>query len=159
MTGQDVRRICDALTVQPWDVAVACAAEEGAPDGFQLAQGGPFHQMALVRREGGACTFLWRLNDGHAQCGLGALRPAVCQAYPALLVDGVLCANSSACTCRRWSLFDLDGDADRALLRGLAAEQAAYVAIVQRWNEALPPAPARRSYRQYCAYLQEAYAP
>lgn len=160
VTGRDVCRICDVLSVKPWDVVAACAAEDGAPDAFQLARGGPFHQLALTKRPGadGACTFLWKVNDGHAQCGLGALRPGVCQAYPALLVDGVLCASSSACTCRRWSVFDLDGDADRALLRELAVEQAEYAAIVRRWNDALPPAPGRRTYKQFCAYLVEAYA-
>jgi Fe-S-cluster containining protein len=160
VTGHDVWRICDVLSVQPWDVAVACPADEGAVDGFQLVRGGRFNQLALVKRpeSGGACTFLWKLNDGHAQCGLGTLRPGVCRAYPAVLVDGVLCANSSACTCRRWSVFDLDGDADRNLLRGLAGEQAEYAAIVQRWNDALPPAPARRTYKDFCAYLVETYA-
>jgi len=160
VTGRDVTRICGALSMQPWDVAVACPAEEGAVDGFQLGRGGRANQLALVKRTepDGACTFLWKLNDGHAQCGLGALRPGVCQAYPAVMVDGVLCANSSACTCRRWSVLDLDGDADRDLLRTLAQEQAEYAAIVQRWNQGLPPAPERRTYRQFCAYLLEAYA-
>jgi Fe-S-cluster containining protein len=160
VTGHDVWRICDALSVKPWDVAVASAAEDGAPDGFQLVRGGRPHQLTLVKRpdSGGACTFLWKLKDGHAQCGLGGLRPGGCQVYPALLVDGTLCANSSACTCRRWSVLDLDGDADRELLGMFAVEQAEYAAIVRRWNDALPEAPDRRTYRQYCAYLLEAYA-
>lgn len=160
VTGHDVWRICDVLSVKPWDVAAACAADGAAPDGFQLVRGGRRRQLALVKRPdtGGACTFLWTLNDGHAQCGLGMLRPGVCQAYPALLVDGMLCASSSACTCRRWSVLDLDGDGDRELLGRLAVEQAEYASIVRRWNDALPDAPARRTYRQFCAYLLETYA-
>lgn len=160
VTGHDVRRICDALSVMPWDVAAACPAEASADGAFQLVRGGRFHQLALVKRPGsaGACTFLWTLNDGHAQCGLGPLRPVACQAYPAAIMDGTLCADSSACTCRCWSVLDLDGERDRALLGRLADEQAGYAAIVRRWNEALPPAPARRTFRQFCGYLLKAYA-
>ena len=161
VTGHDVRRICDTLSVKPWDVVTACAAEAGAPDGFRLSAGGRFNQLALVRRPGPekACTFLWKVNDGHAQCGLGDLRPGVCQAYPAVIVDGMLCANSSACTCRRWSVFDLDGDADRALLRTLAAEQAQYVGLVRRWNDEVTAAPAgtKWTFRQFCTWLLDAY--
>lgn len=157
VTGHDVRRICATLSVKPWDVVTAVVAEAGAPDGFRLSPGGRFHQLALVKRPGPerACTFLWKVNDGHAQCGLGELRPGVCQAYPAVIVDGMLCANSSACTCRRWSVFDLDGDADRSLLRTLAAEQSEYVALVGRWNEQLGE---KRTFRQYCTWLLDAYA-
>jgi len=160
VTGHDVRRICDALGVKPWDVAAACPAEPGPPDGFRLSPGGRLHQLALVKRPGagGACTFLWKVNDGHAQCGLGALRPGVCQAYPAVFVDGLLCADSSACTCRRWSVFDLDGDADRELLARLAAEQSEHAALVRRWNAALPEERGRRTFRQFCAWLMDACA-
>lgn len=159
VTGQDVCRIVDVLSVRPWDVVAPCPAEEGAPDGFQLTRRGRFQQLALVKRPSPerACTFLWKLNDGHAQCGLGELRPGVCQAYPALIVDGILCADSSVCTCRRWSVFDLNGDADRDLLRTLAGEQAEYAAIVRRWNHALPAAPGRRTFRQFCAYVVDVY--
>ena len=161
VTGADVRRIAGTLDADPWNFTVVSVAEPGAPDAFQLARGGRRYQMALAKRPEweDACVFLWKLNDGHAQCGLGALRPGACRAYPAFVVDGMLCADSSACTCRRWSVLDLDGEADRVLIGELAAEQAAYASIVAQWNAALPEAPAQRTYEEFCRFVMDAYAP
>ena len=159
VTGQDVWRISAVLCAKPWDFTVAVPAEEGATDAFRLVVDGPWWQMALAKRgrktaPKGACTFLWKLNDGHAQCGLGDLRPGVCRAYPALLVNGTLCANSAACTCRRWSVLDFDGDTERALLEDVAREDAAYTAVVRRWNDGLDAA---RTYQDFGAYLLDVY--
>ncbi len=152
-------RISEVLCAKPWDFTVAVPAEEGAADAFFLALDGPAYQMALAKRgrktaPKGPCTFLWKLNDGHAQCGLGDLRPGVCRAYPALLVNGTLCADSSACTCRRWSVLDFDGETERAVLADVAQEDAAYTAVVSRWNQALD---SERTYRDFCDFLLAAY--
>ncbi len=103
LTGRDVWRIAQALELQPWDFTLYCDAEESAVDGFQLAPGGPFYEVMLAKRgavgsSGAPCIFLWRLADGHAQCGLGGMRPLPCQVYPAVLVEGMLACQDGACT-------------------------------------------------------------
>jgi hypothetical protein len=162
VTGLDVWRICQALSVQPWDFTVYCLADEAAPDSFGLVEGGPRYQVALAKRgrvgsRGAPCTFLWRLADGHAQCGLGSLRPSVCRAYPGVLVDDVLAADGSFCTCRRWSALDLDPQEDRALLEAVLREAAEYAAIVDGWNDALAGVADGRTYREFCTYVMDEY--
>ena len=157
--GRDMWRIVGAMEIAPWDFLQYAEAIEGAIDGFQLTPGGPAYQLMLAKRgrvgpKGAPCLFLWKLADGHAQCGLGSLRPMVCQSYPALLVDGLLCADGSACTCRRWSLLDLDTERDRALVDQLLAEAAEYAEIVAAWNTGVD---GPRSYVDYCRYLLDAY--
>lgn len=163
ISGQDVWRIAKALDVAPWDFTVYVEAEDRAVDGFRLTTGGPLFQIALAKRgkvgpKGAPCFFLWRLADGHAQCGLGELRPLVCRSYPAVLVDGMLAAWGPACTCRRWSVLDLDEARDRALVEQTLAETEAYAAIVAAWNEELRAWPEGRGYRDFCRFLIEAYA-
>jgi hypothetical protein len=158
--GRDLWRIVGAMELAPWDFTQYAEAIAGAIDGFQLEPGGPAYQVMLTKRgrpgpKGAPCIFLWKLADGHAQCGLGSLRPMVCQSYPALLVDDLLCADGSACTCRRWSTLDLDAERDRALVDQLLAEAAEYAEIVAAWNAGLD---GPRSYVDYCRYLVDAYA-
>jgi Fe-S-cluster containining protein len=163
VSGKDIWRISQAIEVAPWDFTLYSEAIEGAVDGFQLEPGGPAYQVVLSKRgevgpQGAPCIFLWKLADGHAQCGLGALRPMVCQAYPALLVDDLLCVESSACTCRRWSTVDLDHDAEVARLEQVLREAAEYSEIVAAWNQGLAQEPHTRTYQEFCAYVLDAYA-
>jgi dihydroneopterin aldolase len=82
----------------------------------------------------------------------------VCQAYPALLVDDLLCVESSACTCRRWSTVDLDHDSEVARLEQVLREAAEYSEIVAAWNQSLEQEPHMRTYQDFCAYVLDAYA-
>jgi Fe-S-cluster containining protein len=159
VNGRDIWRIARTLDLAPWDFTLYCAAHPQAADAFQLEPGGVTYQIILSKRgsigaRGAPCTFLWKLADGHAQCGLGALRPIACQCYPAMLVEGALCVDSAACSCRRWSLLDVDAAAERIQLNQMLAETAAYAALVARWNRGLREA---RSYREYCDYLLRTY--
>lgn len=163
ISGRDMARIARTMQVAPWDFTVYCDALEGAIDGFQLAPGGPAYQVALAKRgpvgpRGAPCLFLWKLADGHAQCGLGSLRPLACQTYPALLVDGLLRVESSACTCRRWSTVDLDEERERAQIEQMLAEAAKYSDVVAAWNRRLADQPGARTYPEFCAYVLAAYA-
>lgn len=162
VTGLDVWRIARALDLAPWDFTRYGAAVEGAADGFQLAPGGPLYQIYLAKRgpvgpQGAPCLFLWQLADGHAQCGLGALRPRACQSYPALLLDGVLCVDGASCTCRRWSLTDLDQARELALAETFLAEGAEYAGLVAAWNAALTPGSGERGYVEFCRHLMAEY--
>lgn len=162
VSGRDMWRIARAIEAAPWEFTVYGEAVEGAVDGFQLVHGGPAYQVILAKRgkvgpKGAPCFFLWKLADGHAQCGLGQLRPQVCQSYPALLVDDLLCVESSACTCRRWSLLDLDEARDRAQIRQMLAEAEEYSQIVADWNERLSPGGPARTYPEFCAFVLALY--
>lgn len=160
ITGKDMWRISQALELSPWDFTRYCDAGSDAPDGFQLSPAGEQFQIVLKKRgrvtsQGAPCTFLWKLADGHAQCGLGDLRPRVCAAYPAILVDDILRAESGCCTCRRWSVGDLDEAKDRALLRQVLDDAAEYAGMVEEWNAALS---GERSYVDYCLHIGREYS-
>jgi Fe-S-cluster containining protein len=163
VTGRDVWRIASSLELAPWAFTRYAEATAGAPDGFRLEPGGAPYQVVLAKRgrvgeEGAPCLFLWKLADGHAQCGLGDGRPLSCQAYPALVVEGRLRAESSACSCRRWSVLDLDRNHELALAEAAAADLGEYCSLVAAWNAGLEGAAEARSYRDYCTYLMQAYA-
>ncbi|HYR62860.1 MAG TPA: hypothetical protein VET24_09575 [Actinomycetota bacterium] len=150
-------RISRALDLPPRSFVSLCPTEPDAADGVQFERAGLKYQLVLnkrgaVRAAGAPCIFLWKLSDGHAQCGLGALRPLVCRAYPASLADGLLCAAGDACTCRRWSVSDLDPEADKAALHAVLEEAQRYSLAVDAWNAALPPPPAQRSFSEFCQF-------
>jgi Fe-S-cluster containining protein len=158
----DMWRITRALEAQPWDYTRYTDAIEGAMDAFRLRPGGPLYQVVLAKRgevspEGAPCIFLWKLADGHAQCGLGTLRPMVCRVYPAVLVDGMLYTESAACTCRRWSVVDLDRDEEMARFDRMLDEATEYSAIVAGWNESLEKEQRECTYREFCRYVLETY--
>jgi Fe-S-cluster containining protein len=162
ITGLDMWRISQALELAPWDFTMYTHAVEGAPDAFQLAADGPSFQVILGKRgevgtHGAPCIFLWQLADGHAQCGLGALRPLICQSYPAVLIDDLLRVDGSHCTCRRWSLADLDAAHELALIGQLLEETAAYGEIVTAWNRALQR-DVEQTFRDFCSHVLEACA-
>jgi len=162
VSGRDLWRIATVLEVPPWDVTVYAPAEAGALDAFRLEPDGPGYQVVLakrgrVTRRGAPCIFLWKLGDGHAQCGLGANRPLVCQAYPATLVDGLLNVDGRGCSCRRWSVVDLDAERDTALLRTARREVDEYCRIVAAWNAGLARR-GPRTYRDFCDHVMAAYA-
>jgi hypothetical protein len=159
ISGRDLWRIARTLDLAPWDFTLYCPAHPQAADAFQLEPGGPSYQVILAKRgpvtgRGAACAFLWKLTDGHAQCGLGSLRPMACQCYPSLLIEGALCVDSTSCSCRRWSLLDVDPAAERLQLDRMLAETASYAALVATWNRNLQQA---CTYQAYCSYLLAAY--
>ncbi len=162
VSGRDVWRVARQLELKPWDFVRYADAVAGAADGFLLSPGGPLYQLILAKRgepgPGGApCIFLWRLADGHAQCGLGAWRPMVCLTYPAFVADGMLQVESSLCTCRRWSLMDLDPARDKPLLEQMLAEATEYSGLVEAWNRRLSGGSEIASFPDYCRYLMASY--
>jgi len=162
LSGLDLWRIHQAMELMPWQYTLYSDAPEDAVDGFRLVPGGPLFQVVLAKRGeigqyGAPCIFLLKLSDGHAQCGLGALKPTACRAYPAALVDNLLRCESSACTCRRWSLLDLDAEQDTSMLNEMLSEMAEYSEIVAAWNNLLHEGHEPRSYHDFCSYVLAAY--
>lgn len=162
VSGKDVWRISGALELSPWDFTLYAEAVEGAADGFLLAPEGPPYQVVLAKRgevgtDGAPCIFLWKLADGHAQCGLGALRPMTCLTYPALVQDGLMRVESSACSCRRWSVLDVDEGRERALIGQMFSEAVEYVEMVADWNGMVAANGRERAYSEFCEWVLEAY--
>lgn len=151
VTGRDLWRISTAFEVAPWDVTRCAPAGGGAVGAFRLEPGGLAHQVVLARRgravrPGAPCIFLWKLGDGHAQCGLGATRPLVCRARPTV-----------GCTCSRSSLLDLDPESDGVLLAAFQRELAEHCEVVAAWNRDLAET-GPRTYRDFCSHLVAACA-
>lgn len=165
-SGRDVWRISRALDAPPWAFTRYFPGPPERPDAFRLAPGGPTFRLVLAKQPSRRtktlppCVFLMRTPDGHHRCGLGPLRPLVCQCHPAELIDGVLAVRTkNACTCREWSLADLDvaREAERVTVR--QAEAAEYHRVVAAWNARIAAAPpdATFDFPAYGDYLLAAY--
>jgi Fe-S-cluster containining protein len=159
-TGGDIWRIATSLDVPPESFLRTIPAEPSADDSLLLAPDGPPLHLALARRpvkgRQATCVFLMQIRDDVARCGLGALRPLPCRTFPATGADGVLCVSEQhGCTCRAWSLADLDRPVVAPLLEQEAAERALDRRLIQAWNQRVASA---ASLAEFCRYLMQAYA-
>ena len=166
VSGQDLWRISWALELSPLDFVCYCPAAPDAVDGFRLSPEGPCYQVVLAKRTPAPaptrpptapqyppCIFLWRTNEGHSGCGLGSQRPQACRTFPALLSAGMVAVDAEVCTCRRWSVLDLDRD-EQAGLEQQLAEALAYSRVVAAWNAELA---VDRSFPDFCNFVLDAY--
>lgn len=165
-TGQDVWRIARRWDAPPWSFLVYFETQVPRRDAFALDHSARRFRLALAKnpeiRQGGAagCAFLVRTRTGEHRCGLGELRPMGCRVFPLESSEGMVGVQANhGCSCRVWSLADVDTLTERPLLEQRLAESEAYCAAVARWNvevAALPEAGAR-SFPEYCEYLLEVY--
>jgi len=164
-TGADIWRIASALQIVPWEFTEPVPAEKDAPDGFMLDATGVRFRPALQKQPSqgpnpAPCAFLLRLEDGTARCGLGDLRPASCHTFPSFLINDTVCLkNDGGCTCRRWTLADVDIDEERNALLAEAREREEYTNVVRDWNGFVQTAPQGETfdYADFCRYLLDAY--
>jgi Fe-S-cluster containining protein len=163
-TGRDVWRIARALEVPPWSFLRYFPTSQPVDDAFALDAGDRRYRLLLGKRESRKkqppCIFLTRTRHGHHRCGLGELRPAVCRSFPADLVGGVLCmANDLGCTCRTWTMVDVEVDEARAAVLRREAEAAEYRSLVAEWNRriALGRPGQETDFFAYCDFLIDAY--
>ena len=162
LTGADLARLVQAFELEPAQFAQPIPVPEGddGPPGFLLEPHGPPHELVLRKHgaltpRGAPCTFLVETNDGHAACGAGDVRPAVCRAHPGRLEGRVLRVAAGGCDCRRWSLLDLGPD-ERAQAEAAAAEEEQHAGAVRAWNETVRAGKGPRSLEDVCRYLIEA---
>jgi Fe-S-cluster containining protein len=164
-TGRDVWRISRTLEVPPWSFLRYFPSPDVRGDAFALDGAGPRYRLILSKQESkkkqAPCIFLTRTRHGHHRCGLGDLRPAACQAFPADLVGGVLCMrNDVGCTCRTWTMVDVDVGEARAAVLKREAEAEEYRSVVAEWNERAAIMAARGKeidFFEYCDFLIDAY--
>lgn len=165
-SGRDVWRISRALDAPPWAFLKHIPGSPARPDAFRLAAGGPSFRLALAKgptrrmNAPAPCVFLIRTRHGYHRCGLGGLRPMVCQTFPSEIVDGVLCVrNDGGCSCRQWSLSDVDLDRERELVETRQAEAREYHDVVAAWNAQVDRSDPTDTFEfpSYCAFVLRAY--
>jgi Fe-S-cluster containining protein len=156
-------RLARMLRLEPWVFTAAVPVDGPYPDAFALGRSDQRYRLALIRvtseaRPEPACTFLIRLPDGAARCGLGESRPMPCRTFPSELVDGNLRVGGEACTCRKWTLDDVDALEERALLEVEGVMRRRYETIVAQWNDyATGVDDANLTHRDFCSFLISAY--
>src|SRR5438105_3991013 len=113
-TGRDVWRIARVLETPPTSFLLYFPTPRPRRDAFVLDHSGQEFRVALGkaptrRKTAPPCIFLLRTRSGHHRCGLGDLRPLVCRAFPADLLDGVLSLpNDGRCLRHTWALAEVD---------------------------------------------------
>lgn len=152
LTGHDVVRIARALHVTPWTFTVAIDAPLDADDAFALDTSERRFRLALGRATLGDathCAFLLDLPSGSSRCGLGALRPTACVAFPRA-------GGEQNCTCD-WSGVPLEDVQSDAALARLDEDRARYAQIVASWNAFVVASSEAVEHRDFCRFVLHAY--
>ena len=162
-SGRDVWRIAAATGVPAWSF-LRYFASPARPDAFRLDQSDKRYRLALAKqaaRKGrSACAFLMRTRAGQHRCALGGLRPAACRAFPSEMMDGVVrVSNDAGCTCRVWTLADVDLAEEAALVTQRQTEALEYHEVVARWNASVAESAPERTFDffDYCDFVMAAY--
>jgi Fe-S-cluster containining protein len=132
VTGADVARIAHGVAVEPWQFAELAPTPASDPAGVAM-DGGPDRQALVLRRTGGDCVFLVRTRSGAGRCGLGALAPTACRMFPATV--GEADPGPEVCTCREWTMYEIEGEDTASLRRQAIDERQAWHDTVRRWND------------------------
>jgi hypothetical protein len=163
-TGADIYRIATTLAVPPWHFTVASPADVSDDNAFALDKSGARYRAALAKAPGShpeprPCTFLIRAADDAARCGLGDLRPGPCKSFPSSLVDGEVRLAHGVCSCREWSLADVDQRIEKELLLQELRDRRAYADVVASWNAFVASDECEQfEYADFCRYMLDAYA-
>lgn len=163
LSGYDLWRLCRGLGT-PWD-ALAELAEERHPlhFGFRLDRSTVHFHFRLKRRASGACGLLLELPGGHRRCGVHALRPGACRAYPFTARDAdpeaIAIGGHAICPPERAARYLAAAPAMRPLLDEDAAEEALFSRVLARWDLlARHTAPERpRALDDYLGFVDKAY--
>ncbi len=167
VSGRDVWRISRALGTAPWSFLIYFLSQQPQPDSFIMDRSGRHFRLALTkqpaskrRKSSPPCIFLLKTRNGHHRCGLGDLRPQVCQTFPIEEISSVLCIpGETGCACRTWSLADVDLQEEAPSIRARQNDFIEYVDVVQHWNAQVAAAPEGQQFDflGYCKYLLQAY--
>jgi len=165
VSGYDVWVLAVGLELAPEQFLHAVPLSMPAKHGFLLDRSGTSYQIALQKRasdiEHKPCIFLLELPDHTGRCGVYALRPFVCQIYPAYLRNGIVGRRDDVvCPDDAWRDGALAQPIWYERLTHHFVEEDIYRLAVARWNyhvlhasqlEAITPS-------EYYAYLIEFYA-
>jgi len=153
ITGFDLWRICRSLGLDPGDFVVAFGQQPGAPFGFRLRHGGECYELALEKRGrfglGQPCVFLEELPEGVSRCGIYAVRPGVCRAYP---IRPALCPSGA------WADDEPRQPHWREVWQTVSDDFDRYGQIVLAWNAQVDAHPELAlSFNQYVNHLLTVY--
>lgn len=162
VNGYDAWLIATRLRLPLESFLVHFGVSDEAERGFRLQAGGARYEIALDKvggfRRGNPCVFWVDLMNGRGRCGIYAVRPHVCQTYPAYqqrevvqLRDDVLCPEGS------WSLAGMDLPVFRRRLYAFRVEQDVYASVVTSWNARVESEGRVRGIGDYYAHLMNAY--
>ena len=159
-TGADIWRIATDLRVSPESFLRPVPAPSA--HGFALDHAQPLIYPALARRtlssQSAPCVFLLQFGDQASRCGINNLRPLPCQSFPAVGVAGQIDVDTApGCTCRSWSLAEIDREYASALLQQEAEERERYHEAMRAWNGAVALTKRRYTFSNVCQYVLEAY--
>jgi hypothetical protein len=164
-TGHDIWRIARQVGLPPTSFLVYFKVQTIHPDCFKLDHSGQLFRLAFEKRaideiRPGPCVFLNQTLNGSHICSLGELRPLVCKSFPVELHDNLVVISPECdCTCRRWSLCDINLREERERLQRLSEGANEYHSIVAKWNRLVSETPSSLSadFAQYCSYLIQTY--
>jgi hypothetical protein len=163
-TGADVWRIARTLELPPTTFLMYFESPAPSRDAFALDGSARRFRLALAKRPAavptsGACIFLLRTRAEHHRCGLGELRPGVCQCFPCTLQHGLVAIEpETECACRPWSLADVDVADEKPRLIRRQADAEEYCTVVAKWNDHVERSGARVfDFVAYSTFLLEAY--
>lgn len=164
-TGRDVWRISRILQTPAHSFLTYFESAQPRPDAFFLDASGRSFRIALAkqpsrrRKSPPPCIFLLRTRNGYHRCGLGDLRPEVCKTYPSEMISGVMCVrNDGGCTCRIWSLADVNLDEELDLVMTRRADYEEYCSLVAHWNsEVIEQNNLIYTFVDFCDFMLNAY--
>lgn len=167
VNGYDAWLIATRLRMPLASFLICFQVGEGGDDpddgrGFRLRPGGPQYDIALDKvggfQRGNPCVFWIELADGRGRCGIYAVRPYVCQTYPAYQQsDLVMLRGDVMCPEGAWSLAGIDLPLFRRRLFEFRIQQDIFAALVAAWNQHVEREQRAFSTEEFYLHLMDSY--
>lgn len=164
INGFDAWRISRELELPPDQFLSFMRSTEPKAPSFKLDRGEEWWSLVLAkgksRRKYRPCIFLVETPSGYRRCGIYALRPGVCQAYPLRRSRGVVALREDRlCPEKSWNLASMDLAPWRAAFLAHELEDLLYAQVLEHWNAlmAIAPAGVRVHPLVFADYLMNVY--
>jgi Fe-S-cluster containining protein len=155
--------IARGLRLAPEQFLAVVRQREPSSRGFALDRSDTRYDIALDKAAGEAeerpCIFWLGLPSGAGRCGIYALRPLVCQTYPAILHGGAVIRREDVlCATDAWRDGTLRQPVWGERLQRMYAEFEIYEHGVARWNTHVAAEGEQATPRAYFAFLMAYYS-
>jgi len=163
--GSDIWRIATSLQVEPGAFLAFADMDGESPYNFKLDSSERAYCAALYPKQGPEgeprCIFLMELPNRQTRCGIYALRPIACHAYPLTLVDEEVVVKPWAfCPPQGQDLRRLDAACWREELSRHDMEFSIYAYIVRTWNNEVVtrPSAVKPDFGSFLSFLIAVYS-
>jgi len=163
--GYDIWKIAAGLKIEPTGFIAFADMGGESPYNFRLDSSERAYCAALYPKQGPEgeprCIFLMELPNHQTRCGIYALRPIACRAYPLTLVGGEVAVKPWAfCPPQGQDLRRLDAACWREELSRHDMEFSIYAYIVGTWNNELirQPSPGKMEFHSFLSFLMAVYS-